>query len=174
MIILSIQKITKSVLYGGFKKYFYYCYTLFYIVVIATSLPRWNSFYIKELSLIKFSTAYFEYKKELKSLFSFSKSLPLLNVKRTANSEQETHVVIVGESTSSCHMELYGYHRANNPKLKSIKDELIIFTNTNTNYVTTTESLKNVFLLKDTNNTITNITLIDCLNEANLTNLLVK
>lgn len=41
----------------------------------------------------------------------------------------ETHIFVIGESTTITKMSLYGYHRKTNPLLESIKDELDIFTN---------------------------------------------
>ncbi len=39
----------------------------------------------------------------------------------------ELYVFVIGESTNRNHMQLYGYHRATNPKLTSIQDELMVY-----------------------------------------------
>jgi len=39
----------------------------------------------------------------------------------------ETYVVVIGESHSRSKMSLYGYDRPTNPRLESIKDELVLF-----------------------------------------------
>lgn len=39
----------------------------------------------------------------------------------------QTFVVVIGESTSKKHMQLYGYHRETNPLLEEIKDHLMVF-----------------------------------------------
>ena len=41
--------------------------------------------------------------------------------------EPETHVIIIGESTTSWHMQLYEYERETNPKLMEIKENLLVF-----------------------------------------------
>src|SRR5699024_4361655 len=39
----------------------------------------------------------------------------------------EIHIVVIGESTTTWHMQLYGYHKETNPLLTEIRDELFIF-----------------------------------------------
>ncbi len=46
---------------------------------------------------------------------------------RKRSENNETFVIIIGESLTSHKMSLYGYDRATNPKLEAIKDELVIF-----------------------------------------------
>lgn len=41
--------------------------------------------------------------------------------------EKETVVLVIGESTTRSHLQLYNYHRATNPKLNLIKQELVVF-----------------------------------------------
>lgn len=41
--------------------------------------------------------------------------------------EKETVVLVIGESTTRSHLQLYNYHRATNPKLDLIKQELVVF-----------------------------------------------
>ncbi len=45
----------------------------------------------------------------------------------SSNKEQQTYIVIIGESTSSWHMQLYGYERETNPLLSKLKDEMVLF-----------------------------------------------
>ncbi len=42
-------------------------------------------------------------------------------------SGDELYVFVIGESTNRNHMQLYGYHRATNPKLTSIQHELTVY-----------------------------------------------
>ncbi len=49
-----------------------------------------------------------------------------IKVEKTDTSSK-TYVVIIGESTSRKHMQLYGYHRATNPLLSQIKEKLLVF-----------------------------------------------
>jgi heptose-I-phosphate ethanolaminephosphotransferase len=43
-------------------------------------------------------------------------------------SEEHVFVVILGESTSTCHMSLYGYYRKTTPFMDAMKDELSVYT----------------------------------------------
>ncbi|MDR3062255.1 MAG: sulfatase-like hydrolase/transferase, partial [Dysgonamonadaceae bacterium] len=44
------------------------------------------------------------------------------------DSVNHVFVVILGESTSTCHMSLYGYHRQTTPRIDSVRDELAVYT----------------------------------------------
>ncbi len=113
-----------------------------------------------ELSSIKLINTYQEYKNELELLKEKKEiSLPLNKV----NDKEETIVIVIGESTSAKHMQLYGYNEPTTPELSKIKDELYIFKNVHTEYVHTIESLKKVLLFENENDK-TNI--INHLNNA--------
>ena len=43
------------------------------------------------------------------------------------DSTNHVFVVILGESTSTCHMSLYGYHRETTPLMDSVRDELVVY-----------------------------------------------
>lgn len=47
--------------------------------------------------------------------------------KASSTDEPQTFVVVIGESTSSRNMGLYGYYRNTNPLLSEIDDELLVF-----------------------------------------------
>ena len=68
------------------------------------------------------------------------------------NSDPQTHVVIIGESTSKWHMQLYGYSRNTNPLLTDIEDELIVFDDVITPHVHTINALEKILTLSDFNN----------------------
>ena len=76
---------------------------------------------------------YIKYKKTLKDmdvlLKQNSKLHPLQNLIDHNNDEENTFVLVIGESTNRNRMSLYGYKRDTTPRLKSIKDELIVFNN---------------------------------------------
>ena len=63
----------------------------------------------------------------------------------------QTYVVIIGESTSRWHMQLYGYDRETNPKLSEIKGELIVFEDVITSNVHTILALDKILTLSDFN-----------------------
>lgn len=61
----------------------------------------------------------------------------------------QTYVVIIGESTSRLHMQLYGYERETNPLLTGIQDELIVFNDVITPNVHTILALDKILTLSD-------------------------
>ena len=63
----------------------------------------------------------------------------------------QTHVIIIGESTTNWHMQLYGYNRETNPLLIEIKDELIVFDSVIAPHVHTILSLEKVLTLSNFN-----------------------
>jgi heptose-I-phosphate ethanolaminephosphotransferase len=64
-------------------------------------------------------------------------------------SGDELYVVVIGESTSRKHLQLYGYERETNPKLLSIKDELKIYDEVVSEYSYTIASLTRALRLGD-------------------------
>ena len=63
--------------------------------------------------------------------------------------QPKTYVVIIGESTTKWHMQLYGYDRETNPLLSEISEELIIFDNVISSHVHTLRALKKALTLAD-------------------------
>jgi heptose-I-phosphate ethanolaminephosphotransferase len=81
--------------------------------------------------------------------------------------KQETHVIIIGESTSKHHMSIYGYQRPTTPLLS--KENLIIFTNAVSPNAHTVPALEKALTFKSrTNNNlgIENGSIIDIANQA--------
>lgn len=66
-----------------------------------------------------------------------------------ASNTQQTYVVIIGESTSKWHMQLYGYARETNPLLSEIKEELVVFDSVITPNVHTIIALDKILTLSD-------------------------
>ncbi|MEX2597818.1 MAG: sulfatase-like hydrolase/transferase [Salibacteraceae bacterium] len=50
-------------------------------------------------------------------------------IKRNDPADKETYLIIIGESTASSHMSLYGYSRQTTPKLESVSHKLQIYKN---------------------------------------------
>ena len=95
-------------------------------------------------------TSYSEYQKTkaiLKNALA-KKSSNFITVKPSLN-EAQTYIVIIGESTSNWHMQLYGYNRETNPLLTEIKDELIIFEDVITPNVHTIVALDKILTLSN-------------------------
>lgn len=69
-----------------------------------------------------------EQKKYNKFLFGNQKNNNKLNAKsNNPQSEKETYVLVIGESTTKTHLQLYNYYRTTNPELSKIKNELVVF-----------------------------------------------
>lgn len=51
------------------------------------------------------------------------------NVSRISDIEEETYVIIIGESTARSHLGIYNYYRNTTPLLEKISDELLIYNN---------------------------------------------
>lgn len=118
------------------------------VVIGAFLCIKWK---LKEENLfINSSSSFSEYKKTKESL---KKDLaqPISNyVKEVSSSEEaQTYVVIIGESTSNWHMQLYGYKRETNPLLTEIKDELLVFDNVITPDVHTISALDKILTQSD-------------------------
>ncbi len=69
------------------------------------------------------------------------------NVEHKDTTKNAIYVLVIGESTTRHHMQLYGYYRENNPRLTQIKDELVIFNNVISPHTHTNTSLSKVLTL---------------------------
>ncbi|MDR1722476.1 MAG: sulfatase-like hydrolase/transferase [Tannerella sp.] len=65
-----------------------------------------------------------------------------ISIECALEGKQHIFVVVIGESASSLHQSLYGYHRATTPRLDSISDELDVFEDVVSPAANTSESLK--------------------------------
>ncbi len=93
---------------------------------------------------------YKETKKLLKNNLAKQESIVLTNV--VGLEEPQTYVVIIGESTSKWHMQLYGYRRNTNPLLTEIKKNLIVFNDVITPDVHTITAIDKILTLSDAKN----------------------
>lgn len=63
-------------------------------------------------------------------LFGNQRSNNYFNSKsRNSKDKKETYVLVIGESTTKSHLQLYNYSRATNPELSKIKNQLVVFEN---------------------------------------------
>ena len=92
--------------------------------------------FVRQSDLIRFNLPYLiiksgtEYVVESEKLGDYknNKTGNFENVSRlSSDNENETYVVIIGESTSRAHMGIYGYYRQTTPRLNAIKDQLLIY-----------------------------------------------
>jgi len=89
---------------------------------------------------------YLDLKERLKNNLAKGKSK---NIRVLPNNDEATYVVIIGESTSRWHMQLYGYNRPTNPLLTEIKEELFVFNDVISPHTHTILSLEKALTLSD-------------------------
>lgn len=72
-----------------------------------------------------------EYQIESKKLGNYktNKKGNFNNVFQIEKTDEEVHVVILGESTTRSHLGIYNYYRETTPELTKIKDDLLVFNN---------------------------------------------
>ena len=90
-------------------------------------------------------------KQNLKDNLAQPESAAFTNVVSTK--EPQTYVVVIGESTSRWHMQLYGYERETNPKLNEIKNELLVMDSIITPHVHTITALEKILTLANAETT---------------------
>jgi heptose-I-phosphate ethanolaminephosphotransferase len=71
---------------------------------------------------------------------------------RLIREDPETHVIVIGESSTRNHMDIYGYFRPTTTKLNSIKEELIIFTDVISSHSHTMDVLEKALTLASLDN----------------------
>lgn len=91
---------------------------------------------------------YLAAKKQLKDALAIPNSKAFKNIK--SKDIPQTYVVVIGESTSRWHMQLYGYDRETNPQLTQIEEELVVLDSVITPHVHTITALDKILTL--TNN----------------------
>lgn len=112
-------------------------------IIGAVTFIHWK---LKEENLIiNIYYAYSDYKvtkANLKKSLAQKHSNYIKNVE--SKEGPQTYIVVIGESTSSWHMELYGYNRETNPLLSKLKNEIIVFNEVISPHVHTIVSLDKV------------------------------
>lgn len=123
---------------------------LFFVIWIAFAVfliyKKFTEFNILYTSVASYSE-YTETKTVLKN--SLAKRESNYIMVDSSLQKPQTYIVIIGESTSSWHMELYGYERNTNPLLSEIKEELVIFDDVITPNVHTILALDKILTLSD-------------------------
>ena len=87
--------------------------------------------------------------------------------RKLSHASIETHVIVIGESTSKHHMSLYGYNRETNPLLS--QEELIVFNHARSPNAHTVPALEKALTFKNAKNTQLGIehgSIIDIVNQA--------
>ena len=98
------------------------------LVVLATISFQYLS---QALPIFEFYKSYYLYERE-NQLFQREKELRshlTMDVQCTLpDSTHHVFIVLLGESTTSCHMSLYGYHRETTPRMDARGEELDVYT----------------------------------------------
>ena len=90
---------------------------------------------------------------EMQRLISQYKKIPPIgNLKDLYAGEARTLVLVIGESTTSQHMSLYGYTRPTSPKLEEKREQLTIFKQAYASRPYTIEALQQVLTFADQEN----------------------
>lgn len=96
------------------------------------------------------------------------KSVQFSGFKQKSNHENETHVIVIGESTSRHHMSLYDYFRVTNPRL-SVNNNIISFSQVSSPHAHTFPALEKALSFKSLDSNKYDLqdgTLLDLLNQG--------
>ncbi|MFY9075088.1 phosphoethanolamine transferase CptA [Malaciobacter mytili] len=109
--------------------------------------------------------AYKEVLANMEELLTQNSNLPPVeNLKNLSIEEENTLVLVIGESTNRNRMSLYGYKRDTTPRLNSIKDELVVFKNVYSPRPYTIEVLQQALTFADEKNPDLYLTKVNLLN----------
>ena len=123
---------------------------LFNLFLVSISLfIYFNKSHYKQHISFQLFDGYNKYQAEsMKFKNSIQKKSQNLNV--INNKEQEEiFVLIIGESTTKTHFQIYGYERRTTPNLAKIKDELVVFNDVISPHTHTIASLEKMLTLGD-------------------------
>ncbi len=98
-----------------------------------------KTYFLPAISVEAYSV-YMDNRKQLSEL-DITEYGTFKNVIHSASDEEETYVLVIGESTTSHHMGIYGYYRNTTPLLEKRKAELAIYNQVSTPYSNTKLSL---------------------------------
>lgn len=172
-----------SLIFIKFKKPLFpketkFSFRIFLIAVIAINtifiFKKLKTEHILSVSLYSYLD-YLEVKKRMIFDFSEKFSTNLHNVKRSSDTIQrngeELHIVVIGESTTNWHLQLYGYHKETNPLLQEIKDELFVFDSVISPHTHTILSLEKMLSLSNFENPVPaqNASVVQLVNQAGFT-----
>ncbi|WP_406683347.1 phosphoethanolamine transferase [Seonamhaeicola sp. MEBiC1930] len=129
----------------SFKKIFFSIALIVMLIVIikVNHFGKWNLPFISAKSFV-------EYNNQLKEIENASKEIGNLKANLTTNNE--TIVVVVGESTTRNNMGVYGYYRNTTPLLSSFIDSIFVYKEVISSQVNTTGAIYDAFY-KNSGNT---------------------
>jgi heptose-I-phosphate ethanolaminephosphotransferase len=106
-------------------------------IIVFTKLKNYNL----PLTTLKSLIDYQNTVKKLDKLVQKKDGGNFSNVYVTDTDEKAVYIVVIGESTTNHHFNLYGYYRQTNPLLNEIKDELYVYKNVIAPHTTTIQVL---------------------------------
>lgn len=142
-LVFNRKKIKQFILEHSAKKALLKVFMLLGVIFVSGFIIQWK-FKNENILLNSYSSyqEYLETKKILSSQLAKKQNDVVANA--TSSNKEEVYVVIIGESTSTWHMQLYGYERETNPKLQEIAEDLIVFDNVITPNVHTILALEKI------------------------------
>lgn len=147
-----------------------YRYLVLIIVSFLIYCMQWK--FSNENIVIMAVKSYLDYK-EIKTNIDQNLAQPKTdNIKVISTLDiPQTYVIVIGESTTKKHMQLYGYERETNPKLKEIKNELLIFEDVITPNTHTIIALDKILTLSNYSypNRSKNASIVQLANQADFT-----
>lgn len=133
------------------------------IVLLILILLKFSSLIVWNLPYISIKS-YFQYKAQVDSFEAFNSKEK--NISTQLVLDNETIVIVVGESTTSTHMGLYGYNKETTPRLTNLSDSLYVYKDVISSHVYTTASIYDIFTLANYENNLPAFTLIDYIKDA--------
>lgn len=113
------------------------------LYVINLKFRVYNIYHIAKDSFV----SYAEMKEVFKSVLANKTTEHLIPT--SVNEDDQTYIIVIGESTTSKNMSLYGYYRETSPLLQEIEDELFIFKNVLAPHAHTIPSLNKILTLSN-------------------------
>ena len=135
-------------------------FVLFFVFLIVFkygNLVKWNLPYVAVKS-------YIQYNNQLKEFEEFKNEKNYIQTKTIT--DNDVVVVVIGESTTRKHMNIYGYPRNTTPKLNELSDSLVIYNDVISSHVFTTASMYDILTLSNHENQDNKNTLISYLQNA--------
>ncbi|WP_299112989.1 phosphoethanolamine transferase [uncultured Winogradskyella sp.] len=118
----------------------------FIAIIIILAILKFSGLIVYNLSYITIKS-YVQYNEQIESINASINSKN--NLKTELVTDNDVVVVVIGESASRKHMEIYGYSRNTNPNLKALSDSLVVYNNVISSHAYTTGSIKDIFTLSN-------------------------
>jgi heptose-I-phosphate ethanolaminephosphotransferase len=139
------------------------------VFAFASFSKRLHPIGLKDVSVIKSFSSYVVYQNEKEKFIEIANQKIEFKIleRKYPHEEIETHVIVIGESTSKHHMGLYEYGRKTNPKLS--QRELVVFNHAKSPNAHTVPALEKVLTFKNRihpNLGMENGSIIDLANQA--------